>query len=218
LNWRSTWILGVVALMLLAAWALQWASDGGRKPNADIPAAELTPAAGGFIPGPGSTVAVAETATAAANASPRATTGAASLTPGAGQTSRPADDLERRDLAWDEARGGHTLARHVGKTDAELVARLKAEPDISASSTYRDRDTAERAVGEVLARKKDEVEKWQRRTGSRPNLVLRLDLGEVVGRSVERGSTRAIDVEDAVVVLRWTGDGWYVLTSYPEDR
>jgi hypothetical protein len=41
----------------------------------------------------------------------------------------------RRDLRADEALGGHTLARHVGKTDAELAARLKREPQISAAST-----------------------------------------------------------------------------------
>src|SRR5688572_30182611 len=31
----------------------------------------------------------------------------------------------RRDLRSDERLGGHTLARHIGRTDAELAARLQ---------------------------------------------------------------------------------------------
>ena len=41
------------------------------------------------------------------------------------------------DLAVDESLGGHTLARHVGRTDAQLAERLRAEPDISAKRSWR---------------------------------------------------------------------------------
>jgi hypothetical protein len=34
-----------------------------------------------------------------------------------------AEAAARRDLARDEARGGHTLARHVGLSDKGLLAR-----------------------------------------------------------------------------------------------
>src|SRR5689334_2318109 len=59
----------------------------------------------------------------------------------------PAVDARRQptnhDLSADEAMGGHTLQRHVGRTDAELRARLDREPQISSASTYTDRATAE---------------------------------------------------------------------------
>ena len=42
------------------------------------------------------------------------------------------------DLEADEALGGHTMARHVGRTDAQLAERLQRERDISAASTYTD--------------------------------------------------------------------------------
>ncbi len=51
-----------------------------------------------------------------------------------------------RDLSIDDARGGHTLKRHVGRTDAQLAERLARE-HVSAASTYPDRATAERVVG-----------------------------------------------------------------------
>ena len=55
------------------------------------------------------------------------------------------------DLAADEALGGHTLARHVGKSDAQLAARLRAERQISAASTYPDAGTASRVVAATVA-------------------------------------------------------------------
>ena len=70
----------------------------------------------------------------------------------------------------------------------------------------------------MLDANRSDVNKWEERSGGRPNLVLRMDLGEVVGRSIEQGESKAAEVRDAGVVLRWDGSGWYVLTSYPEDR
>ena len=126
----------------------------------------------------------------------------------------------RRDLRADEALGGHTLARHVGKTDAELAARLRREPQISAASTYTDRAAAERSVGVALGTAGRELTNWERRTGKRPNLVLHYHAsgGPPLGRSLARGQTRAVPAFSAIVVLRWDerAGRYYVLTSYPE--
>jgi hypothetical protein len=122
------------------------------------------------------------------------------------------------DLTRDEARGGHTLARHVGRTDAQLRERLQRE-QISAASTYTDRATAERVVARTLARQRSRVDQWLARKGSRPNLALdyRGDRGEILGRSLTRRSSQTIPCSNAVVVLRWDGNrGFIVLTTYPE--
>jgi hypothetical protein len=135
------------------------------------------------------------------------------------QASAPA----RRDLAADERCGGHTLARHVGRTDAELAERLRRQPDIAAASTYPDRQTAEIVVATAIARERARVATWERRSGRRPNLALRFR-GEPgtppIGRSLRRGRPRPEPCTDAVVVLRWDErrDGFCVLTSYPEVR
>ena len=123
------------------------------------------------------------------------------------------------DLGRDEQLGGHTLARHVGWSDDELLARLRREPDISAASTYSDRATAERIVASALAQDKRRVDAWAAREGSRPNLALdyRGARDDVIGRSIRRGRTIAQPCIDAVVVLRWQrAGGFIVLTSYPE--
>ena len=132
----------------------------------------------------------------------------------------PASPSHQRDLSIDESMGGHTLSRHVGKSDAELQDRLKRERQISAASTYTDRATAERAVGKALASHGDELKAWQNRRGRRPNLVLRYVAQDQqsIGRSLSRGRRTPVPCTHALVVLRWDerADRFYVLTSYPE--
>ncbi|MBL8115183.1 MAG: hypothetical protein JNK60_20035 [Acidobacteria bacterium] len=136
-----------------------------------------------------------------------------------GATAAPGTPAARRDLSRDEALGGHTLSRHVGKTDAELRERL-SQARISAASTYTDRETAEEAVGAALRDAQVKIERWADRQGSRPNLVVDHRSPNVLGRSLRRGARRPVDCYDALVVLRWdTRRGrWFVLTSYPEAR
>jgi hypothetical protein len=126
--------------------------------------------------------------------------------------------VPRRDLADDERRGGHTLARHVGRSDADLSARLQRERNIPAASTWSDRETAEHIVAATLGRARPRLERWTARAGGRPNLALDWRGAEPVGRSLRRGAPRSDVVSCATVVLRWSvpdGD-FYVLTSYPE--
>ena len=154
---------------------------------------------------------------------PAATSGPAA--PGRGETpsaSRVAPGPARRDLAEDEARGGHTLARHVARSDEELRERLAREPAISAASSYTDLRTAERVVGSTLEQAASRVDAWRRRSGRRPNLALdyRGQRSAPIGKSLRRGDRAPRQCADAVVVLRWDTrrEDYYVLTSYPECR
>lgn len=125
-----------------------------------------------------------------------------------------------RDLSVDESMSGHTLARHVGKTDAELADRLRREPEISSASTYTDRRIAERTVGAALASAGGKLAAWQQRSGRRPNLILHFvdPARQPVGRSLSRGRQRSVSCDRVLVVLRWDerSNRFYVLTSYPE--
>jgi hypothetical protein len=125
-----------------------------------------------------------------------------------------------RDLAIDESMGGHTLARHVGKSDAELGERLRHEPQISSASTYTDRATAERVVGVALATSSRKLDAWEHRHGRRPNLALYYEdrSNHSIGRSLSRGQPASTPCDRAIIVLRWDErrDRFFVLTSYPE--
>jgi hypothetical protein len=119
------------------------------------------------------------------------------------------------DLAPDELAGGHTLSKHVGRTDNELRERL-AHEDISASSTYTDRSAAQLAVGNALQQSSNRIEQWMVRS-KHPNLVLDYHGGQSVGRTLHRGESVSRPCASAKVVLRWLSPSeYYVLTSYPE--
>ena len=131
-------------------------------------------------------------------------------------------DPQLYDLQHDEALGGHTLARHIGRTDQELAERLRREPNISAASTYTDVMTARRTVALAVQQSRSRIESWASRRGSRPNLVLNYTQrdGPPIGRSLSRGDRISRPCDRALVVLRWLERErlWIVLTSYPETR
>ncbi len=121
------------------------------------------------------------------------------------------------DLGHDEQLGGHTLQRHVGRTDEQLLERLAREPEISAASTYNDRATAEKTVGDALALEKSRIETWLARPDTHPNLTLQFHGRDAIGRSIRRGDRVSQQCHDAAIVLRWDGDHrFHVLTTYPE--
>jgi hypothetical protein len=131
----------------------------------------------------------------------------------------PRDDAARYDLAPDEARGGHTLDKHVGRSDSELRERLTTERNISAASTWTNREVAEETVGQALRAEHDKIVRWENRGYPRPNLALHFDGGRVIGRSMRHGDEISSPARQAVIVLKADGpNSFYVLTSYPEDR
>jgi hypothetical protein len=119
----------------------------------------------------------------------------------------------------DEEMGGHTLQRHIGRTDDELRERLERERRISAASTYTDRVTAEHVIAEAVRQDQDRIQRWLERSGGHPNLVLDYHSDQQVGRVLNRGESHSVPCSNAVVVLKWAGPNrYYVLTSYPECR
>jgi|SRR5215469_2907441 len=124
-----------------------------------------------------------------------------------------------RDLSQDEAEGGHTLRKHVGRTDDELRQRLRHERNIAAASTWTDRAVAEQAVGLAIAQNRDKISRWLDRP-SRANLVLDYDgdPAHPIGRTLDRDASQAAPCSHAVIVLKRTDNLYYVLTAYPECR
>jgi hypothetical protein len=136
------------------------------------------------------------------------------------QTERAAAPAPRRDLSKDEARGGHTIARHVGRTDQQLRDRLRAEPSLTVVSTYTDLTTAETTVEAAFRRSAGAIRNWSGGRGQRQNLAIDYVAPSPVGRSLRRGGRAPSPCAQAVVVLRWDErrNDSYVLTSYPDCR
>lgn len=125
-----------------------------------------------------------------------------------------------RDLSQDEAAGGHTLRKHVGRTDDELRERLAREHNISAASTWNDRASAEIAIGTAIAEQNEKISRWLTRD-RHPNLVLDYDGDEAhpFGHTLRRGEDSVEPCAHAVIVLKWDPPhSYHVLTAYPECR
>ncbi|WP_371827757.1 RNase A-like domain-containing protein [Vreelandella zhanjiangensis] len=120
-------------------------------------------------------------------------------------------------LIFHENLDGHTIRRHVGKTDEQLLQRLEAEPDILGSSTYPDLETAQRATGEVLSRNRDSIQNWL--TSSKNRLPLDETLDYEVGRVIPQGATASQLTNRAFVLLAkdsMSPSGYRVHTSFPK--
>ena len=109
---------------------------------------------------------------------------------------------------------GHTIEKHVGKTQADLEARMKAEPHLKHASTFATQEEAENAINAVLAARSGDISAWLATgpVGKSPAFKASFSGGEVLAR----GATATTPGTSAVVVLKGTGGGgWHILTAYP---
>jgi len=115
--------------------------------------------------------------------------------------------------------GGHTIAKHIGRTDAELIDRLQKTPGMRAASTFANLREAETLVSRVLRFNRVGVKRWLALSKVGEKLELDLALSGGVGRVMVPGATKAISGRVVRVVLRkqvYAGKSYYVLTAFPK--
>jgi hypothetical protein len=115
-----------------------------------------------------------------------------------------------------ENAGGHLLQKHVGQSEQALLLRLAAEPKISGSSSFYNREVAENVVSQMLDSNNTKIVDWLNGSGGR----LRLDqtFSDLTGISVSRGAQSAVDVGSARVILvrdPSMSTGFKILTGFP---
>ncbi|MEM5604693.1 WXG100 family type VII secretion target [Bacillus cereus] len=123
-------------------------------------------------------------------------------------------------LAAHEARGGHLIERHIGKTDEELLQRLESNSTITGASTFADRATAEKIANEVLSNPQntEKINRWLNNPDSKPTLPLRYQGTDITGRHVPRGSEIISEVTNARIVLKKTEMVVLLLQDIQKDR
>ena len=113
-----------------------------------------------------------------------------------------------------ETAGGHTLAKHVGKSEDFLRHRLATESDIRGASTFYDRHTAENAVSALLRENQPKVDRWL--AGGTGKLRLEGISREPIGLLIPRGYRSWSPAKGIRVILRRTdalGIGFYLHTA-----
>jgi hypothetical protein len=113
--------------------------------------------------------------------------------------------------------GGHMILKHVGKTEAELRARLVAERDIKAASSFTTLGHAEKAISSGLRANAFQIQAWAKGagTGAGRFLVIVHDGGSVVGQTVPRLSNQLRQTSKIQIVLKretYNNMPYYILT------
>ena len=142
------------------------------------------------------------------------------------ETNRESIDISRKisDNILDEMEGppknGHTIERHVGKSEEDLKNRLKTDK-VSAASTYYDKETATKAVKDSLKQHDKEIQDWLKNS-KEARLVLNTTHSFPVGKTVIKKNMNVKDklVKTVTVLARdKSGDlGYKIITSYPSDK
>jgi hypothetical protein len=121
-------------------------------------------------------------------------------------------------LAAEEAAGGHTIARHVARTEAQLRARLAAEQGIPAATTFKTLQEAERVVYEAMRANRAAIQQWAQAGGSGTKSFT-FSAGRTIGQGVVRSTGQMQNMSNVNVVLRkvaTAGRQSFVLTAYPK--
>jgi hypothetical protein len=122
------------------------------------------------------------------------------------------------DLTAEEAAGGHTIAKHIGKTEAELRLRLSQEPRITAASSFRNLTEAEQFVSQALQRNSVAIEGWAQTARAGDVRAFVYNAGKAVGQGVVRSTGKMQTMTSLRVVLQKTQIAnkiYFVLTTYP---
>ena len=120
-------------------------------------------------------------------------------------------------LDFHEAAGGHTLERHVGKTEAQLAQRLASETRISAASSFTDRSVAEAAIAEAMNRNQSAIDSWVKSRGNR--YTIDYNANRIIGITLRRRASKATSTSRLKIILQRSiklSPGYFILTAYPE--
>jgi CDI toxin RNase A-like protein len=121
-------------------------------------------------------------------------------------------------LEEEEVAGGHTIAKHVGQTEAQLRARLVAEPRIPAASSFASIEEAESVISRALHTNENSIRTWATSSGSPGKFVFEYSTSKPLGYGVVRSTNALTQMNKINIVLRKTniaGKVYFLLTAYP---
>lgn len=114
--------------------------------------------------------------------------------------------------------GGHTIARHVARTEAQMRTRLATMSGAGARvSSFKDLATAERAISEAVRANRAAIEAWARGGGA-VRQAFDHRVGRVIGQGVSKASSSLDDLSSVRVVFKrelYNGKPYYILTAFP---
>ncbi|WP_336749168.1 RNase A-like domain-containing protein [Pantoea vagans] len=113
--------------------------------------------------------------------------------------------------------GGHTIAKHINISEADLLARLARSPKMPLASSFVNIKQAEQFISAGLKANRWKIIYWAA-AKSESLLELTWQARTVVSYGFTQGSTTRIEAYAVRIVLHrkmFNGKPYYLLTSYP---
>ncbi|KAB0633362.1 hypothetical protein F7R21_27940 [Burkholderia latens] len=113
--------------------------------------------------------------------------------------------------------GGHTISKHVGKTEAQLRERLKQEPHRDVVSSFHNMRTAEFAISAVIRIEAARIDLWAKSTRRHIPLTLIRHVSGDIGYGIYRNNEILVKLNTVTIVLKhqsYNGMPYYILTSF----
>jgi len=131
----------------------------------------------------------------------------------------------RKTVDLDEMLGGHTLEKHVGKSDDWLRNRLLNDAGAEAASTFRNKEVADRTIAKFVKENKSEIEAWLK-DSSENQFQRNVEMNEIIGNVLKRGkgyapNSKSVQTSKATVYIvrdAYSTQGWRVETAFPIPR
>lgn len=114
----------------------------------------------------------------------------------------------------------HTIAKHVGQTDAQLQQRLADQSTIPAASTFTSEGAAQNFVQADINHNEAAIKAWLRTQSATPRSFTYTPSGHIAtGLTLTRNGSRVQGAYSVRVVLKYMpglNPNFIVLTAYPE--
>lgn len=126
------------------------------------------------------------------------------------------DRNDRRGATTHEDAGGHTIDRHVGRSDNWLRNRMAQNRGMDVASTFNNLQAANRAQGKFVKKFKGEIGEWLK--GNEGRFTRQFDTGQPVGRCLRRGAAKSVDSSKVFIVIARNPNvpnGWHYVTAFP---
>ncbi|WP_233803111.1 RNase A-like domain-containing protein [Paraburkholderia sp. HP33-1] len=113
--------------------------------------------------------------------------------------------------------GGHTILKHVGRTEAQLRERLRLEPERTVVSSFVNLEAAEWAISETMLANTLKIRAWTK--SPKRTLTLEKNVGRNVGYALVRKTDTLVDSSNVKIILKYgpyNGMPYYIITAMVE--
>jgi hypothetical protein len=135
----------------------------------------------------------------------------------AGKMGRVSLDVEEGNKAIGKE-GGHTLEKHVGKSDDFLIDRARATQDVdTVSSRFVSKEVAENAINDAIKVHRSAIQQWAVNP-ARPTQEFEMECGKVIGDGFFNTTGKFAEMTKVRVVFkiaRKAGKTIYIVSAYP---